>query len=412
MRKPVIKIICIIMITVLFCSTFSVVPTSAATASELQNEINKLEQESKDLEAEIKKLKGQIDQQEKLKDAIEEKMAVVQKQINACNEQINAINKKIAANKAEIDKNNEQIEADKLSFKKRLRAIYMSNTGSNVQILLGAEDFSDFLQLSQLTASVSAHDKKMIENIVAEIKKLEEKQKENNKLLEEQVAIKNTISEKQKELAAEEAEIQSVINSINNDKSKVEADNAQVEKEIKAMEKDLNEILYSTGGGTSMVYDGGDFLWPTPTISNISSPFGQRWGKNHNGIDIANGTWGAKIIAIADGVVETYSNSCTHNYRKNPLYTCCGGGYGNYVTINHGKKDGYYYVAYYAHMASIVVSKGSYVKKGQTIGYVGCTGRSTGPHLHFGICLQTRNSSGKVLSSTWKNPMNYYRKVG
>ena len=180
----IIKFISVIMAITLFATTF-VTSTSALSKNEIQNEINKLEQESKKLEAEISKYQGQINAQEKLKDAIERKMAVTQSQINACNNQINQINDQISKNKAEIEKNNEQIEADKLEFKKRLRAIYMSNTGSNVQILLGADNFADFLQLSQMTASVSAHDKKMIEDIVAEIKKLEKKQKENKKLLEE-----------------------------------------------------------------------------------------------------------------------------------------------------------------------------------------------------------------------------------
>lgn len=410
MYKTLVKIISIIMITVLITATFTSVPTSAKT---VQEEINDLEAESKRLEAEINKLKNEVKEQQKLKKTVEQKMAVVQQQINACNKQINSINAKISANKEKIKKIDDKIEADKLSFKKRLRAIYMSNTGSNIQILLGAKDFSEFLQLSQMTASVSAHDKKMIENLVTEIKKIEEMQKENEKLLEDQVAIKATIAEKQKELAAEDKRIQNIINSKNYDKSKLEEDNKEVEKMLQA---ELDKIANSSGGssGNNVVYDGGAFLWPTPTINKISSYYGTRWGKLHKGIDIANGTWGAKIVAIADGVVETYQNGCTHNSRKNPLYTCCsyGGGYGKYITINHGKKDGKYYVAYYAHMSSIAVGKGAKVKKGDIVGYVGSTGRSTGPHLHFGICLQTRNSSGTVTSTTWVDPMNYYTKVG
>lgn len=414
MRKKIIKIISVIMIVTLFTTAFVTADVSAdMSESQIRNEIEELEAESKKLEAEIRKYQNQINAQEKLKDAIEQKMAVVQRQINACNNQITSINSKIAANKAEIAKNNEQMEADKLAFKKRLRAIYMSNTGSNVQILLGAEDFSQFLQLSQLTASVSAHDKKMIEDIVEQIQKLEEKQKENNKLLEEQVAVKATIAEKQAELAKEEKQIQSVINSIRSDQKDVKDDNAAVEKDLKDMRDALNALMYESGDGTNMVYDGGAFLWPTPTISRVSSYFGSRWGRMHNGIDISNGrSMGAKIVAIADGVVETYWNSCKHNYGKDPLRTCCGNGYGNYVTINHGKSNGQYYIAYYAHMGSIVVRRGQKVKKGQIVGYVGSTGRSTGAHLHFGIMLQTRNSKGTVISSKWADPMKYYKKVG
>lgn len=404
MRKNIIKFVSVISMVALFVtSAVSVNVNAAQSASEIQSEINDLEQESKKLEAQIKSLQGQINEQTKLKKAIEDKMAVVQKQINACNSQINAINAQISANKAEIEKNNQQIEKDKLVFKKRLRAIYMSNTGSNAQILLGAEDFSQFLQLAQLTASVSAHDKKMIEELVAEIKKLEAKQQQNQQLLKDQEAIKATIAQKQQELAKEEKQIQSVINSIAADQKEAKEDNARVEKELRDMQNALNAILNDAGNaGGKVVYSGDAFLWPTPTISRISSPFGPRWGRYHNGIDISNGTYGAKVVAIADGVVTTYSNNCKHNYGKKPLYNCCGNGYGNYITINHGTKDGNTYVAYYAHLGSITVSPGQTVKKGQIVGYVGSTGRSTGAHLHFGIAV----------NGAWKNPMSFYKKVG
>ena len=403
MLKKYIKIVSVLLIVSLFVTTFASVDITAATQSEIQKEINELEKQSQKLEAEIKQLQGEINEQKKLKTTIENKMAVVQSQINACNKQINQINSQISANKAEIEKNNQQIEKDKLNFKKRLRAIYMSNTGSSVQILLGAEDFSQFLQLSQLTASVSAHDKKMIEELVQKIKQLQEKQKENEKLLEEQVAIKATIAEKQAELSREEKQIQSVINSIAADQKEVKDENAIVEKELKQMQNALNEILNAAGNASGkVVYNGDDFIWPTPTISRISSYYGPRWGRSHNGIDISNGTYGAKVVAIADGVVTTYSNSCSHNYGKSPLRTCCGNGYGNYITINHGTKDGKTYVAYYAHLGSIVVSNGQSVKKGDIVGYVGSTGRSTGAHLHFGISV----------NGGWANPMSFYKKVG
>lgn len=404
MYKRYIKIISLVMILAVTISMFFTVDVTADKKSELRDEISKLEQESKELDQKIKDLQGKIDKQKELKATIERKMANVQSQINACNKQIEEINEKIAANKAEIAKKNKEIEADKLAFKKRLRAIYMSNPGSNVQILLGADSFSEFLQLSQLTASVSAHDKKMIDELAAEIKKIQETQAENQQLLDEQAEIKKDIEAKKAELAKQNSEIQSVISSISQDQSEIKEDKAQAEKELKQMEKELQAILNaSNGSGGNVVYDGKDFLWPTPTVTRISSYFGPRWGRNHNGIDIANGNcWGDKIVAVADGVVTTYSNSCTHNYGKKPVRNCCGNGYGNYVAINHGTKDGKTYVAYYAHMASIVVSKGQTVKKGQVIGYIGSTGRSTGAHLHFGMAV----------NGSWVDPMRFYKKVG
>ena len=74
------------------------------------------------------------------------------------------------------------------------------------------------------------------------------------------------------------------------------------------------------------------------------------------------------------------NNSCSHDYAKD--YSCgCGGGYGNYVLIDHG--DGY--STMYAHLSTAYVSVGEYVEQGQAIGAIGCTCHSTGNHLHFEV---------------------------
>lgn len=402
MHKNLKRILAVILSVTAVATSMTVMNVSAALSkSELQSNINELEAKSKKLESEISGLQGQINAQEKLKSAIEQKIAVVQQQINLCNSEISKINSTIAANNAEIEKKNQEIEADKLSFKKRLRAIYMSNYDSNVKVLLGAENFSDFLQLSQLTASVSARDKLLIEQLVDAIKVLEKKQEENNKLLEEQVEIKKVIAEKQAELEKESNEIQSVINRIDADQSKLESDNAAIEKQIKDYQSAL--ASQASAGNTSFVYDGGSFLWPVPSSQRITAGYQSNDSVHkgrHNGIDIGASN-GAPIIAVSDGVVVKSNNFCTHNYGKSG--SCgCGGGYGNYVTINHGTKDGKTYVVTYGHMSSTAVSTGATIKKGQVIGYVGSTGWSTGFHLHFGMAV----------NGAWVNPMNYYRKVG
>lgn len=401
MRNNLMRILSVILSLSIIFGTFAI-QGSAATASELQQSINSLEAKSKELEKEIQALKGKIQDQQKLKSAIEEKIRVVQEQINLCNSEIYKINNKIAENNAEIKRLEKEIEADKYSFQKRLRAIYMSNSGSSIQILMGADNFSEYLQLTQLVSSVAARDKKLIEGLIADMKTIEEKQAENEKLLNDQLEIKNIVSQKQKELQAENASIQSVINSISSDQSELQSQNADIEKQIKEYKKTLDSM--TSTNGTSFVYDGGDFLWPVPGHYTISAGFQSNDSVHrghHNGIDIAGGGISGKpIIAISDGIVTKSNNSCPHNYKK--YGSCgCGGGYGNYVTINHGTKDGKTYVVTYGHMSSTAVGTGTTVKKGQVIGYVGTTGWSTGYHLHFGISV----------NGVWRNPMNYYTKV-
>lgn len=396
-KRSVSVFLCFCLTLLVFNSTNWI--TSADTAGSLRDDIAALQKESQKLEAEIQRLKNDKKDQATILAAIQKKIANIQAQVLRCNKEINAINEKIAANKKEIDAKNTEIEASKLEFKKRLRAIYMSNSGSNIQILLGADDFSDFLQLSQLTASVSARDKRMIEDMIAVIKELEAKNAENQKLLDEQVAVRATVVAAQKELEAEEAAAQSLYDSIAADQKQAEKDNANVEAVIKEKTNYLNKLLYG-GSSTSFINSKVGFVWPVPSCQNITSYYGPRWGTMHRGIDISGGgIFGKPIVAITDGTVYEVYNSCPHKDRGSRCR--CGSGWGNHVAIDHGYVQGERIKAMYAHMNTTAVSNGQHVKQGQVIGYVGTTGDSTGYHLHFGIM---RNNQGYV------NPMNYYSK--
>ncbi len=137
----------------------------------------------------------------------------------------------------------------------------------------------------------------------------------------------------------------------------------------------------TTVATTAAPYNESQFAWPVPGFYYISSGYGERWGSNHGGIDIAGGgISGAPVVASRSGTVIYVSNGCSHNYGKDS--SCgCGGGYGNYCIIEH---DGTYSTVY-GHMASVNVSYGQQVSQGDVIGYVGSTGWSTGYHLHFEI---------------------------
>ena len=146
------------------------------------------------------------------------------------------------------------------------------------------------------------------------------------------------------------------------------------EEERRRQEAAANNPSNGGGGGSSSggsVTGTGSFTWPCPSCTYITSRVGYRWHpvsgqwKYHSGLDIG-AAYGASIVA-ADGGTVTIAG--------------VNGGYGNCVMIDHG--NGYYTL--YGHMSSIAVSLGQTVSKGSTIGYVGSTGVSTGPHLHFEI---------------------------
>ncbi len=124
----------------------------------------------------------------------------------------------------------------------------------------------------------------------------------------------------------------------------------------------------------------GNYTWPVPARKKISSGYGKRWGRKHEGIDIPAPV-GSHILAVAGGVVA---------YAGNDL-----GGYGNLTVISHG--GGIFSV--YAHAKVLFTKKGQRVHQGQVIAQVGMTGRTSGPHLHFELRHNSRPlNPAKLLS--------------
>lgn len=130
-----------------------------------------------------------------------------------------------------------------------------------------------------------------------------------------------------------------------------------------------SKILEATGvSGISLSVSATGLIWPVS--GTVTSEYGYRWGRNHNGLDISAST-GTAIRASKEGVVISSGSE---------------GGYGYTVIIDHGGG----FTTLYAHQSSIAASSGETVSQGEIIGYVGCTGSCTGPHLHF----ETRVNGG------------------
>ncbi len=387
--------------TILWCLVIAVTvisigfsTASADTQSDLRNKISQLEQESSNLESKIKSLKSQGADQQKVANAFQAKINNTQAQINLCNNEIAKINGKISQNKANIEQKNREIDTNMLAFKKRLRSSYMNNTYNSTLILLGTSNFSNFLELEQLTNNVASHDRQLIQQIVSDIKELEKIQKENEALLSDQIGIRNQVVAKQQQLQAEQNEAQRLANSIANKASNLEDENADVEAQIKKAKKALEEAIRRAQPVVHRTMNASGFIWPVPGFYGVT----QHFGGGHTGMDIASGgIGGAPIVAIADGVVRS-------DYYKSGWSAADGkwglNSYGNYVVVDHGTHNGADYSSWYAHMASVAVSPGQEVSQGQVLGYVGNTGNVygvTGIHLHLSI----------KCNGYWVNPYGY-----
>ena len=188
----------------------------------------------------------------------------------------------------------------------------------------------------------------------------------------------------QNEASAKKKEMEKLYKAIQAEEKKIlaQANNykAQIEKNKKLLDdidKEIQKIIASKSNNNSQY--SGTMFWPVPTVRNISSGFGSRWGTVHRGIDIANGSvpiYGEKIYAAESGTV-IYSN-----------YTSTwGGGYGYYCIVDHGlDSKGRRISTLYAHTSKMYARVGDKVTRGKTVlALAGDTGNVTGPHLHFEV---------------------------
>jgi peptidoglycan hydrolase CwlO-like protein len=283
---------------------------------------------------------------------------------------------------------------DKL-LKNRVSVIY--EEGGVIQyldVLLGSKDFGDFLDRVIALNLIAEQDREIIEEHKVDQRNLKlEKQKVDSKLsqLEETLTEMKTLGERlsaqRKEKNRMLADLKQEEGKINNylleldeknqllasQESAIKAEMERARKaelERKRKEEENRKKIQSASLPAQQVTNvaeksnAGMFLYPTE--GTLTSTMGQRWGKEHAGIDIAKpGT--VPIVAAESGTVlrSYYSSS-----------------YGNVVFISH-YIDGQLYTTVYAHMNSRSVQSGETVSRGQLVGYQGNTGHSFGQHLHF-----------------------------
>lgn len=368
----------------------AVATVGADTISDLKNEQQRLEQEAAEYEAIIRDKEGEIAEQEEYVNAIAEKVTNVNSQIALNREKIDAYDARIAEQEAEKERLNAQAEENMEILRKRLRAIYMAGDTSALEIILGASDFSDFVDKMQLVESISDYDAKLVDEIEAQLDNVNEVVETLNTDKAELEVEKASLVGNQTELEALLAENEEALATLYGQKQDAEDhmhayDNAiaeidgRIEDYYESLKQQENQGGSSGGSYDTPVYSG-NYVWPAPGHYTLTSQYyEERTGYYHGGIDIAgSGFMGTTIVAAASGTVITSNNSCSHNWGK--YGSCgCGGGFGNYVWIDHGGGK----ATIYAHLSYTTVYEGQYVNAGEVIGYAGSTGYSTGPHLHF-----------------------------
>jgi murein DD-endopeptidase MepM/ murein hydrolase activator NlpD len=275
-------------------------------------------------------------------------------------------------------------------LEERLVALYETDEASELEILLQAQSFSDLLEQLDYFRAIGEHDKE----IADEIKRVQEETRAAKqetasvkaevadatailaKKTEEERAARAALLARQAAVAAARETKASLLVDVRSQRHKDEEDLEKMQAASAAIAEQLQNSGSSSGGGggSGGAPSASGFIWPVS--GPITSGFGWRWGRMHEGIDIG-AACGTPIRAAASGTI---------------VYAGWMDGYGNLIVIDHGGG----LATAYGHQSALYVGGGS-VSQGQTIGAVGSTGHSTGCHLHFEVRV----------NGTPVNPLNY-----
>ena len=429
-RRVIVSVIAGILILSFLLGFVMMAVNAAKSVAELEAEIDELQGQSDQLAEEREALEEQIQENRnktltivEQKAQVDQEIELIRKETENVNQQIHSYNMLIAEKQAVLD-DLKQEQSDLLdAYQKRMRAMQERGDVSYFEVMLQAKSFADMLNCRVMIEEIARADQRMMDDIrdmAAEVMAAKDA------LAQEKAKIelkKTELKEKEALLAEKRAESDALLVELNANKQKLieecekyEKEEAALSDQIAALEAEKTELLYqqwleeqqrleqerleqeqqnqnnnnnnggnnnNNGGSTNPPSTGESFYFPLQYCTMLTSSYGYRVHpitgnySFHNGVDLAAGQ-GTPIYATKSGVVST----ATYNYA-----------YGYYVVVNH--LDGY--SSLYGHMTHYTVSEGEYVDRGEIIGYVGSTGYSTGPHLHFTIYY-----NGNTV-----NPMNY-----
>lgn len=356
-----------------------------------------------DLDDQVQDLQGQIDssrlEQENWQQVIEDvsaKLKQIQADLDAANARLQSIqtkqaeiNAQIAQTQNEIVKMEAYLKTRQDVLNRRVRAIYMHGQLNYLEVILGANNFSDFANRVELLKRVIRSDYNLILEIQKQKAAIEAKKAQLEEDKRQLDALAAEAEKTRQEIAKKKAEQQKVLDAAKSNKAAA----AQMEQDLNAQLASVRNLIQQRlaaaeaarqaaqqqaasddeggGGGSDDNYVQGTGAMGWPCSGPITSPFGYRthpiFGTTifHAGIDIGV-DYGTPIHAADSGVV---------------VYSGWISGYGNAVIIDHGGGIS----TLYGHNQSLAVSEGQSVSKGSVIAYAGSTGNSTGPHCHFEV---------------------------
>ena len=338
----------------------------------LQQQKDAIAQNKKDQQAALDALQAEQAGYIEQKTALDKQQEMAVEEINLTKEQLEMYQAMIEEKQAEADQAQADADAQLVKYKEHLRNMEEQGMFNfYLSILFGADSFSDLLARIDMISEIMEYDKQ-VEEDYKDARDFALEVKAEYEAYEAELSVK--AEELQAEIDALQAELEATqqqIDALQNDIDSYTAAYAEYAADEDRVQAEIDRLTEELKKQNTPVASSGSYAWPCSSCYTITSNYGYRYlelygyTRLHAGVDIG-AQYGASVTAAASGsvTVATYSSS-----------------YGNYVMIYHA--DGSSTV--YAHMSSLAVSAGQYVNQGDVIGYVGSTGNSTGPHLHFEV---------------------------
>ena len=340
-------------------------------ADSLQSKLDSLEEEKAAVQERIADLTAQANDVQATRDALQQEIDLTKEEIATVEAYIERLQEQIDVKTTELEAAEKALEEKEELFAQTVRTTYEQGEISYLEVLLNSSSFSDLLTRLEIVSAIMEDNQMVVDEYTAAKEDIEQKRDDLQDTQDEQKNYQENLNYKVDDLAASEAQQAALQESLEAYKAESEAEYDRIESEMQDVSNQIAELSRQAAANGSVPMGDGTLIWPTPSCTTTNSAYGYRvhpiYGtvKFHAGEDIPAG-YGAEILAAASGTVVTAG---------------WVSGYGNYTVIDHGGG----LMTAYGHQSSFAVSVGDVVTQGQVIGYVGSTGNSTGPHLHFEV---------------------------
>ena len=332
-----------------------------------QSQESRLQSDIGSIETKIRTLEGQVGGVSAQLDSLERDLRLQQ-------ERLNRIRALYRFQSEQLDSFQHEYNISMGRLNARLIEMYESEDPTTLDVLLSSESIGDFLDRVDYVHEIDAQDVSITTQVHGardrwrSVRAKTKVTKARVESVTRTIAVRTAqVRDEKERLLISEKGLSQLKGRKRTQLASVQESKAEYLHEVAGLQAASSQVTATlqTSGSTS--YDSSPsssgLIWPVN--GPVVSPFGWRWGRMHEGIDIGVG-YGTPIHAAASGTV---------------VYSGWMSGYGNFVIIDHGGGM----ATAYGHQSSIAAGNGQSVSQGQVIGYVGCTGHCFGPHLHFEV---------------------------